>query len=168
MAGILAFILAFQYQWRYGTVSVYCPVSNPSRRRFRHKGQRDETICQVQIHFGKYGCNSDYNMFKFYAKNLTTTRRTQRHWSPEAEIILLGVQLSIYTHQLEHSLPHDAPHSNRSSSHKQESTNDIVVNIVFAIAVRLSDAFHSITITDPNSATPQRYLPSTISACSLS
>ncbi|KAF2499546.1 hypothetical protein BU16DRAFT_524023 [Lophium mytilinum] len=106
------------------------------------------------------GRNSDYNIVQMLCKELDNMRDEQQEiWSPDTEIILLGVQLSIYTHQLEHALPHNTSRFDKASRYEQESTNDILVNVAFGLAVRLIDAFHSITVTDPNSATPQRYLP---------
>lgn len=106
------------------------------------------------------GRNLNCNIVQMLCRELDDLRDEHKDtWNQEAEIILLGVQLSIYTHQLEHYPPHDSTFSNSSSSYNQEAKNDIIVNITLGIAVRLIDAFNSITITDPNTATPQRYLP---------
>jgi hypothetical protein len=104
--------------------------------------------------------NTDYQIVQMLCNDIDNLRDEHKGtWSYEAEIILLGVQLSIYTHHLEHSSPPDAAPSGKAVSHKQETATNIVASVAFGIAVRLIDAFISVTTTDPNSATPQRYLP---------
>ncbi|CZT47233.1 uncharacterized protein RSE6_07770 [Rhynchosporium secalis] len=85
--------------------------------------------------------NIDVTFLQYLCKDLDNVREANKDiWNPEADIILLGAQLCIYTQHLERSSRRD---QRKFTSAETDSSTDILANIVFGIASRLITTFTS-------------------------
>ncbi|XMA19375.1 hypothetical protein WAI453_012166 [Rhynchosporium graminicola] len=85
--------------------------------------------------------NIDVTFLQYLCKDLDNIREANKDiWNPEADIILLGAQLCIYTQHLERSSRRD---QRKFTSAETDSSTDILANIVFGIASRLITTFTS-------------------------
>ncbi len=93
---------------------------------------------------GNLSENPDCSFIQYLCKDMNNLRQDHKEsWSSEAEIILLGGELCIYTHQLEQCARRDVSSRSKSSIHEVDTSSSILANIVFGIASRLITAFAS-------------------------
>lgn len=90
--------------------------------------------------------NIDCAFLQYLCKDLDNIREANKEiWNPEADIILLGAQLCIYTQHLERSSSRRDSFSQRSKilSLESDTSTDILANVVFSTASRLITTFTS-------------------------
>ncbi|KAH6690232.1 hypothetical protein BKA61DRAFT_286827 [Leptodontidium sp. MPI-SDFR-AT-0119] len=93
---------------------------------------------------GNLNENVDCAFLQYLCKDLDSLRETNKDiWNREADIILLGAQLCIYTQHLERSSRRDGSPQRKLLSTENDSSTDILANIVFGIASRLITTFTS-------------------------
>ncbi|PVH89438.1 hypothetical protein DL98DRAFT_565488 [Cadophora sp. DSE1049] len=93
---------------------------------------------------GNLNENVDVAFLQYLCKDLDSLRKGNKEiWNPEADIILLGAQLCIYTQHLERTSRRDGSAQRKVLISENDSSADILANIVFGIASRLITTFTS-------------------------
>lgn len=93
---------------------------------------------------GNLNENVDVAFLQYLCKDLESLRETNKEtWNSEADIILLGAQLCIYTQHLERTSQRDGSAQRKVLISENDSSADILANIVFGIASRLITSFTS-------------------------
>ncbi|KAH7400080.1 hypothetical protein BKA64DRAFT_474204 [Cadophora sp. MPI-SDFR-AT-0126] len=93
---------------------------------------------------GNLNENVDVAFLQYLCKDLDSLRESNKEiWNPEADVILLGAQLCIYTQHLERTSRRDGSAQRKVLISENDSSADILANIVFGIASRLITTFTS-------------------------
>ncbi|KAK0102532.1 hypothetical protein ONS95_006145 [Cadophora gregata] len=93
---------------------------------------------------GNLNENVDCAFLQYLCRDLDNLREANKEiWNSEAEIILLGAQLCIYTQHLERTSRRDGSAQRKVLISENDSSTDVLANIVFGIASRLITTFTS-------------------------
>ncbi|KAL2065158.1 hypothetical protein VTL71DRAFT_4299 [Oculimacula yallundae] len=118
------------------------PPHSKMEKEFLAKNSVLRVYAKTTAVLGNLNENVDVTFLQYLCKDLDNIRETNKDiWNPEADIILLGAQLCIYTQHLERSSRRDGGSQRKFTTSETDSSTDILANIVFGIASRLITTF---------------------------